>query len=118
MSLQCGVYALDGNGVLSLRDVPTIEKFHPTDDQQKFQAVLILGISGLIQFLEKCLEQFFQDSYNDLLCNLFYERKHTSLQWQEAEDMVRRHQITGGLDRETLEEMFLAHMDNLKRRFE
>ena len=83
---------------------------------EHFLAASALTSAGVVGFLKECIDDFFLRSYEVLLQAHFGTVERASTPWEEAEAVLRRHQVTGGLDPTVRRDMFEAHCVRVRTR--
>ena len=81
----------------------------PTDQEwEALLALAVLSCAGVTTVLKHTIDQYFVDSYVSLLASHFPSAVDVS--WDEAEETLRRHIVTGGLDIRVRRQLFEEHM--------
>ena len=100
--------------VSSLLELPSA---YPNQDEEWEQllAAGALACAGLTAFLKDRFEAYFDDSFDELLCTHYRTTALAeAVSWEEAEETLRRHQVTGGLTPQRRRQLFEAHRDRLR----
>mmetsp|Transcript_28589 Transcript_28589/g.67012 ORF Transcript_28589/g.67012 Transcript_28589/m.67012 type:complete len:121 (-) Transcript_28589:49-411(-) len=83
--------------VLSLTELPSAAP-SDTAEWQRMLAAAALSCAGLTLFLKERIDVWFVDAYKELLRALFPDAARLEgVSWAEADELLRRHQLTGGL---------------------
>ena len=100
----------------ALTELPSIA---PSDAAQweQFLACAVLGCAALTSCLKERIDLWFVDAFLKLLeatypTSALLEGVH----WAEAEEVLRRHQVTGGLDPRERKRLFGEHCERLRQR--
>ena len=71
--------------------------------------------ASLVRYLMGTFDAAFVEKFNELLRAHFYDARHVGVQWREADEVLRRHVVTGALDPRERERLFEAHMAQLRQ---
>ena len=85
---------------------------HPADDVawQQFLAASAMTSAGIVGFLKDAIDDFFIRSYQNILQTHYPTAELAcATPWAEAEVLIRRYEVTGGLDPRVRREMFEQH---------
>jgi len=100
----------------ALTELPSVA---PSDAAQweQFLACAVLGCAALTSCLKERIDLWFVDAFLELLeatypTSALLEGVH----WAEAEEVLRRHQVTGGLDPRERKRLFGEHCERLRQR--
>lgn len=99
--------------VARLTELPSVV---PTETEawEVLLAAVALSCSGLAVFLKDAIDAWFLAAYDELLCQLFSTRASVeSIPWAEAEELLRSHIVTGGLDGKVRQQLFEEHRTRL-----
>ena len=89
---------------------------YPSGEPSEWDALLAastLCCGALTAFLKQRFDEHFVDAFNELLRS-HYPTLESIVTWHEAEEALRRHQVTGGLSaekRRALFEEYRARLD-------
>ena len=89
---------------------------YPSDEAawEEVLAASAMCCAALTEFLKERFDAYFEDAYKALLRVHFVTAAHAEgVTWAEAEEALRRHQVSGGLTIERRRELFEAHLARL-----
>ena len=73
-----------------------------------------LSCAGLTNFLKEAIDDWFVQAFDELLRATFPSAERLEgVTWQQAEELLRRHVVTGGLTIEERRRLFLEHRERL-----
>ena len=87
-------------------------------DREAFDALLettAVCSASRVRYLMGTFDAAFVEKFNELLRAHFYDARHVGVEWREADEVLRRHVVTGALDPRERERLFEAHMAQLRR---
>ena len=74
-----------------------------------------LSSAGLTLFLKEAIDSWFVESFKELLEAIYPTRARISgVRWEEAEVVLRRHVVTGGLDGRERRRLWEEHVQGLR----
>mgnify|MGYP007125182726 CR=1 FL=1 len=86
------------------------------EEWEPMLAAAALSCAGLTAFLKERIDAFFVDAFDALLAASWPTAADVSaVEWPEAEAVMRRHQVTGGLSPQQREQLFDAYRERLVR---
>jgi len=78
-------------------------------------AAAALSCAGLTACLKERIDVWFVDAFNQLLAQLFPSAARLDgLAWAEAEEALRRHQVTGALSPQVRRRLFDEHCEHVR----
>jgi hypothetical protein len=100
-----------GGGLVELPDAAPSDR----NGWERFLAASALTSGGVVGFLKDGIDDFFVRSYERLL-QVHWPTVESvrAARWEDAEVLIRRYEVTGGLDPRIRQEMFEAHCDRLQ----
>ena len=102
-------------GVAGLTELPSVGPRDP-DAWERLLAATALSCSGLTVFLKDAIDAWFLRAYDELLHQLYGSRSRVeNVSWKEAEEVLRSHIVTGGLDGQVRRRLFEEHRERLLR---
>jgi hypothetical protein len=86
-----------------------------SDKWEALLALTTLCCAGMTTFLKESIDQYFEDAYTGLLATHYPAASDADVPWPVAEEALRRHIVTGGLDMGVRRRLFEEHIAALKQ---
>ena len=95
---------------------PAPRRIRAPQEWEELLALSVLSCAGMTTFLKDCHDQYFVDTYRQLLESHYPSAADADVPWPEAEEALRRHIATGGLDIKVRRKLFDEHISGLRQR--
>lgn len=102
-------------GLAGLAELPRTSRYRP-EKWRQFLAGCALTSAGMTTYLKNEFDNFFVTSFKELLTAHYNRAEHLNVSWDECEEAMRRHIVTGGLTIAQRQQLFEVHLTNLRER--
>ena len=109
--------AAEYQGIAGIVELPRAYPGADLTEWRRMLAACTLACAGMTTFLKAEFDSYFVTSFNELLEAHYKRPADLSVSWEECEEAMRRHIVTGGLTIGQRRELFDAHQASLRARF-